>query len=73
MHEPPISCVIPARDTAAFLGEAIDSVLGQRYRADRIEVVVVDDGSVDATPSPAARSCSAIAWRASRGASAARW
>ena len=51
MHEPSISCVIPARDTAAFLGEAIDSVLGQRYRADRIEVVVVDDGSVDATPS----------------------
>ena len=47
--QPTVSCVIPARDAAAFLVEAIDSVLAQRYPADRIEVVVVDDGSVDAT------------------------
>jgi glycosyltransferase involved in cell wall biosynthesis len=45
-----ISCVIPARDCHAFLGEAIDSVLGQDYSSDCIEIVVVDDGSVDATP-----------------------
>ena len=50
MSDPIISCVIPTRDCEAFLGEAIDSVLGQRYDAERIEVVVVDDGSVDSTP-----------------------
>ena len=48
--QPKVSCVIPARDAAAFVGEAIDSVLAQRYPGDRIEVIVVDDGSVDSTP-----------------------
>ena len=47
---PLVSCVIPARDAGPYLAEAIDSVLGQRYPADRIELVVVDDGSVDSTP-----------------------
>ena len=42
--------MIPARDAGPYLAEAIDSVLDQRYPADRIELVVVDDGSVDATP-----------------------
>jgi glycosyltransferase involved in cell wall biosynthesis len=48
--DPSISCVVPARDCDAFLGEAIDSVLAQDYGADRIEVVVIDDASADATP-----------------------
>lgn len=50
LREPSVSCVIPARDAGAFLGEAIDSVLEQDYSAGRVEIVVVDDGSVDATP-----------------------
>lgn len=40
--------VIPVYDGAPYLGEAIDSVLGQTRPPD--EVVIVDDGSVDSTP-----------------------
>jgi glycosyltransferase involved in cell wall biosynthesis len=48
MADARISVVIPARDVARYLGEAIDSVLGQSLPPD--EVVVVDDGSSDETP-----------------------
>src|SRR3954471_19419862 len=47
---PTISCVIPVRDSEAFIAQAVDNALGQRYLSDRVEVVVVDDGSVDSTP-----------------------
>jgi glycosyltransferase involved in cell wall biosynthesis len=45
---PLVSCVIPVRDGAPFVGEAIDSALGQSYRP--LEVIVSDDGSRDRTP-----------------------
>ena len=49
MSEPVrVSVVIPVYDGARYLREAIDSVLGQTRPPD--QVVVVDDGSVDATP-----------------------
>jgi glycosyltransferase involved in cell wall biosynthesis len=44
---PLVSVVIPAYNAAAFLGEAIESALSQTHSP--LEVIVVDDGSTDAT------------------------
>jgi len=42
-----ISAVIPAYNVGGYIERAIESVLGQRRRAD--EIIVVDDGSTDDT------------------------
>lgn len=44
-----VSVVIPAHDDERYVAEAIESVLGQTHR--EVEVIVVDDGSTDATAS----------------------
>jgi glycosyltransferase involved in cell wall biosynthesis len=44
---PLISVIIPAHQAAAFLRDAIESVLTQDYRP--LEVIVADDGSTDGT------------------------
>lgn len=45
---PRISAIIPCYNGERFVGDAIESVLGQSYRD--LEVVVVDDGSADGSP-----------------------
>jgi glycosyltransferase involved in cell wall biosynthesis len=41
---------MPAYNYATWVAKAIDSVLAQDYPADRLELIVVDDGSTDGTP-----------------------
>jgi glycosyltransferase involved in cell wall biosynthesis len=47
-----LSTIVPARDAEPYLGEAIESILGQTRPPD--QVIVVDDGSVDRTAEVAA-------------------
>jgi chlorobactene glucosyltransferase len=46
---PRIGAVVPARDEAANIGACVASLLAQDYPHDRLQVVVVDDHSADAT------------------------
>jgi glycosyltransferase involved in cell wall biosynthesis len=46
---PAISVVLPVRNGERFLREAVDSVLAQTF--EDFELIVVDDGSSDSTPS----------------------
>lgn len=47
MTNPLVSVAIPVRNGERFIRQALDSVLAQSYRP--VEVIVVDDGSMDTT------------------------
>jgi hypothetical protein len=49
MPEPMVSALMAAYNAEPFIAEAIESALAQDWPADRLEVVVVDDGSTDGT------------------------
>ncbi len=50
-HElPRVTVVVPARDEQDTIGPCVDSILAADYPADRLQVIVVDDDSSDATP-----------------------
>jgi glycosyltransferase involved in cell wall biosynthesis len=46
---PLVSIVMPIRNEAATIGEALDAIAAQTYPADRIEIVIVDGQSTDGT------------------------
>lgn len=46
---PRVSVIMPVRDEAAFIERGLDAIDAQTYAADRIEIIVVDGGSTDAT------------------------
>jgi glycosyltransferase involved in cell wall biosynthesis len=49
MSRPVISVVMATYNYGRFIEEAIDSVLSQEYPQERVQIVVVDDGSTDDT------------------------
>ncbi|HWG45959.1 MAG TPA: glycosyltransferase family 2 protein [Gemmataceae bacterium] len=46
---PFISVIVPVRNEAAFIADTLQQLLGQRYDADRFEVIVADGCSTDDT------------------------
>ncbi|MXW28822.1 MAG: glycosyltransferase [Chloroflexi bacterium] len=62
IHSPSISVVIPALNEQAHVARALDSVRRQRYPADRLEAVLVDNDSKDDTLAEAEKV--AAAWSA---------
>src|SRR5262249_9189993 len=46
---PFVSAVMAAYNYERYVGEALDSAVAQDYPADRLELIVIDDGSTDGT------------------------
>lgn len=63
---PLVSIVIPAYNHAGYLDEAIQSVLAQDYP--NIELIVLDDGSTDATPDVLKKYAGRFHWETQRNA-----
>lgn len=48
-YRPSVSIIVPSKNEEAVIGQAVNAILASDYPEDRIEVVVVDDGSTDRT------------------------
>jgi glycosyltransferase involved in cell wall biosynthesis len=72
VEQPLISCIVPVYNGELYLREAIDSILAQTYRP--LEIIVVDDGSTDATADVVASYGDRLryVWQANGGPGAAR-
>src|SRR5919202_1055223 len=46
---PRVSLIIPARNEALVIKKTLESILASEYPCDRLEVIVVNDGSTDKT------------------------
>jgi biofilm PGA synthesis N-glycosyltransferase PgaC len=51
---PGVSVLVPAYNEEGYIGPSIESILASTYPSDRLEVIVVDDGSTDGTLAEAA-------------------
>lgn len=49
MTVPLVSIIVPAFNAEATIIKLIDSIAGQTYPADRLELLIIDDGSTDTT------------------------
>lgn len=52
---PGVDILIPAYNESGVVGECIEAVLALEYPADRLDIVVIDDGSTDGTFAEAAQ------------------
>jgi cellulose synthase/poly-beta-1,6-N-acetylglucosamine synthase-like glycosyltransferase len=48
-HEPTVTVIVPAHNEQDVIGARIENLLGLDYPAERLEVLVVSDGSTDGT------------------------
>lgn len=59
---PRVSIIIPCRNEARYIGPCLDSIVATAYPEDRMEVLVVDGRSTDATRDTIARYVAAHDW-----------
>jgi glycosyltransferase involved in cell wall biosynthesis len=72
MNESLISCIVPVFNGELYLAEALESILSQTYRP--LQIIVVDDGSLDSTAAVVARYGALVCylWQPNSGPAAAR-
>ena len=54
---PPVTLLVPAFNEEKQIERTIRQVMNLEYPADKLQVIVIDDGSTDGTPAAIARAC----------------